>query len=146
MSPSHQQGTVLIAALVILLVLTAIGLASMRAASLQERIAGNLLDQELAMQAAEAALRVAEAALKTRELDELVFDRRVFISFEGVATDPSYSLSKLATLRDSTEAGVAIDGEGYLIRIEATGHGRARSDPDRPAMTRTLSSVYMVRK
>lgn len=146
MSPSHQQGTVLIAALVILLLLTAIGLASMRAASLQERIAGNLLDQELAMQAAEAALRVAEAALKTGELDELVFDRRVFISFEGVATDPSYSLSKLATLRDSTEAGVAIDGEGYLIRIEATGHGRARNDPDMPAMTRTLSSVYLVRK
>lgn len=58
--PSTQQGVVLVVALIMLLLLTIIGLAGMRSTLLEERMAGNLRDHNLAFQAAEAALREGE--------------------------------------------------------------------------------------
>ena len=51
-----QQGFVLIVALVLLLVLTVLGLAASQTTSLEERMAGNARNHDLAFQAAEAAL------------------------------------------------------------------------------------------
>lgn len=59
----NEQGAVLITGLVLLVILTLLGLAAMQAATLQERMAGNLEQQDLAFQAAEAGLRDAEAWL-----------------------------------------------------------------------------------
>lgn len=61
--PRHQQGVALVVALVLLLVVTIIGLASMRGTSMQERISANMYDRSLAFQRAEAALRAAEEAI-----------------------------------------------------------------------------------
>lgn len=58
-----EQGAALVVALVLLLVITILGLSSMRGTSLQERMSANLRDRGLAFQAAEAALREAEASL-----------------------------------------------------------------------------------
>lgn len=55
-----QHGSVLIISLIILLVLTLIGVSSMTSSSLQEKMAGNFRDRELAFQAAEAALADGE--------------------------------------------------------------------------------------
>ena len=55
-----QHGSVLILSLVILSVLTLIGVSSMSSSSLQEKMAGNFRDRELAFQAAEAALADGE--------------------------------------------------------------------------------------
>lgn len=52
-----QQGVVLITALIFLVVLTLISVASMRTTGLEEKMAANALNQDLAFQAAEAALR-----------------------------------------------------------------------------------------
>ena len=60
---ARQQGTVLLVALIMLLVMTLLGLNSMRGTTLEERMAGNWRDQIIALQAAEAALREAEAAI-----------------------------------------------------------------------------------
>lgn len=62
-SPAAQHGIVLITALVFLLLLTMLATGSMRDTTLQERMAGNLRDRSLALQAAEAALREAETWL-----------------------------------------------------------------------------------
>ncbi|EIK47084.1 hypothetical protein O59_001105 [Cellvibrio sp. BR] len=59
----QQTGAVLIVGLVLLLILTVIGLASIRGSDLQERMAGNMRDRNIAFQASEAALREGENIL-----------------------------------------------------------------------------------
>jgi type IV pilus assembly protein PilX len=59
----HQRGAALIVGLIMLLLLTLIGVAGMRDTLLQEKMAGNMRDREIALQAAESALRAAEAQL-----------------------------------------------------------------------------------
>ena len=60
-----ERGAVLIVGLLLLLVMTIIGVSSMQTTLLEEKMAGNLRDQDLALQAAESALRDAEAWLET---------------------------------------------------------------------------------
>lgn len=60
---ARQQGVALVVALVLLLIVTMIGLASMRGTSLQERMSANMFDRSLAFQRSEAALRAAERAI-----------------------------------------------------------------------------------
>ena len=55
-----QNGAALIVSLVILVLMTLLGLSSIRTSALEEKMATNLRDQELAFQAAEIALRDAE--------------------------------------------------------------------------------------
>lgn len=64
-SPRHQQGAVLAISLIILLLMTIIGVSAMQSTTLQEKMAGNLRDSNLAFQAAESALRDAENYLFT---------------------------------------------------------------------------------
>ena len=56
----QQQGAVLIISLIILLVLTLIGITSMRTTVLETKMANNSFDKKTAFQAAEAALRDGE--------------------------------------------------------------------------------------
>lgn len=58
-----QRGSALAIALIFLLVLTLLGLSAMQGSNLQERMAGNLRDRNMAFQSAEAALRAGEAWL-----------------------------------------------------------------------------------
>lgn len=58
--PHRQRGAALITGLVFIVVLTIVGVTASRMASLEERMAGNLRDRSLALQAAEEALRDAE--------------------------------------------------------------------------------------
>ncbi|MNZ44032.1 hypothetical protein D3C78_616510 [compost metagenome] len=63
-SERGQRGSALLISLVFLLLLTMIGVASIQDSILQERMAGNERDRNMAFQAAEAALRVGEAYLR----------------------------------------------------------------------------------
>ncbi|MES2673267.1 MAG: PilX N-terminal domain-containing pilus assembly protein [Pseudomonadota bacterium] len=58
--PVKERGAVLIVGLIMLLLLTVIGLASIRGSDMQERMAGNMRDRNIGFQAAEAALRTGE--------------------------------------------------------------------------------------
>ena len=58
--PGRQKGAILIFCLVFLLVLTMMGVTSMESAVLEERMAGNMQDQNAAFQAAETSLQSAE--------------------------------------------------------------------------------------
>ena len=55
-----QRGAALIISLVLLAVMTLIGVFAMRGTTLEERMAGNMRDRDMAFQAAEGALRDAE--------------------------------------------------------------------------------------
>lgn len=64
MSPySNQKGATLVVALIILLVMTMVGVSSMRGTTLQERMASNSRQYQLSKNAAELALRDAETWL-----------------------------------------------------------------------------------
>lgn len=58
----HQSGVVLPISMIMLLLLTLISITSSQVAGLEEKMASNSKDLNLAFQAAEAALRVGEAA------------------------------------------------------------------------------------
>jgi type IV pilus assembly protein PilX len=60
-----QSGVVLVVSLIMLLLLTIIGISGMQSTVLEERMAGNMRDRNLAFQAAEAGLRDAEAYLNS---------------------------------------------------------------------------------
>lgn len=85
----QQAGAVLIVGLVLLLILTVIGLASIRGSDLQERMAGNMRDRNLAFQASEAALREGEDLL----------DAPVLPSFSGTVVGYWPDLNKPGALR-----------------------------------------------
>lgn len=55
-----QRGATLIISLLILLVMTLIGVTAIQTTTMEEKMAGNMRDQNLAFQAAEAALRAGE--------------------------------------------------------------------------------------
>lgn len=65
---SHQQGAALIMTLIFLVLLTMIGVTSVRVSTLEERMAGNTSDRYRAFQAAEAALRDCETVLQQASL------------------------------------------------------------------------------
>lgn len=59
----RQRGVALAVALILLLVMTLLSVAGLRGTGMQERMASNLRDRNLAFQSAESALRAAETAL-----------------------------------------------------------------------------------
>ena len=66
--PATQRGTVLAISLMFLVVLTVIGIGSMGVSSLDERMAGNMRNSDIALQAAETVLREAEGWLTAHNL------------------------------------------------------------------------------
>ncbi|EWC40216.1 pilus assembly protein PilX [Pseudomonas stutzeri] len=161
---SSQRGAVLLVSLIMLLLLTILGAAAMRDTNLQERMAGNMRDQNLAFQAAEAALRFAEQEVKT-DYANLIRDDLYpvndespeivrFSGFTGnVASKPTYTITRLphpgqldmqnmvnptTAGGDSLAAGESLILDFVLVRIEATGTG---ASPDSKV---TLRSLYFV--
>lgn len=64
----HQQGAALIVVLMLLVIITVLGIASMRGAIMQERMAANIMTRGMAFQVAEAGLRQAEMIARDAEL------------------------------------------------------------------------------
>lgn len=65
----HQRGVALAIALILLLVVTLVGLVAIHGTIMQQKLASNLYDRQLAFQAAEAAMRVATARITTNPSD-----------------------------------------------------------------------------
>ena len=65
---SRERGAVLVVALLMLLVMTVLGVTAMNMSRMEERMAGNSRDINLAFQGAEAGLRDAEERLRVRTL------------------------------------------------------------------------------
>lgn len=71
---SKQSGSVLIISLILMLVLTILGVSGMKSAVLEEKMAGNMRDSQLAFQAAEATLREAEQYIEDNIVSTASFD------------------------------------------------------------------------
>lgn len=151
--PQAERGAVLIVALIMLLLLTVIGLSSMRGTSLQENMAGNMRDSNLALQASEAALRKGEeqvaahfiagtlSSLKDSSADSTPVS---YTNFPNTKKDPEYRIILLANIRTSTEAGAPIEDEGALVRVESDGFGINTNSDDKPSSKVQLRSTFLV--
>lgn len=70
---SRECGAILVVSLIMLLLVTVLGLSTIGTTTMQEKMAANTRDKDLAFQAAELALKVAEKALEEEELTALDF-------------------------------------------------------------------------
>lgn len=59
----REEGAVLVVGLVMVLLISIIGISAIRGSNLQESMAGNMRERNLAFQASESALRVGEASV-----------------------------------------------------------------------------------
>ncbi|MDP3330644.1 MAG: PilX N-terminal domain-containing pilus assembly protein [Methylococcaceae bacterium] len=134
--PTHQTGAVLIVSLIMLLLLTLIGVTSMQTTSLEEKMAGNMRDKDLAFQAAESALTVAEATLNPVPPAVLptffvagtggfyTSDTTIDLSESEIVTDSFWTSNPVAT-STVTGLGNGIATPKYIIQIMQPGLGLA---------------------
>ena len=66
-APSEQRGVSLIISLILLVIMTLLGLAAIRAITQEERMAGQNYSRSLAFQATESALRTVEELVETNK-------------------------------------------------------------------------------
>lgn len=71
LAPRRQRGAVLVVSMLLLLVMTVLALSASQATQMQERMAGNVRDLDLAFQASEASVRGAEM-----RIDDVVGPKR----------------------------------------------------------------------
>jgi type IV pilus assembly protein PilX len=99
-----EQGSALVMSIVFLLVLTLLAVVGMQTTILEEKMAGNLRDRELAFRAAETALRAAEELLV--QDPDLLFD-----DSEGLyQADPDLLTALDWTEDDSLKLGSELHG------------------------------------
>jgi type IV pilus assembly protein PilX len=148
---TKQQGVVLVVSLIMLLIMTLLAVGSMNTTVLEEKMAGNYKDRNMAFQAAEAGLRAGESYLRTTVLpafdgttaglyqptqtglprwEQVVWTsiggdvRQYQGSLSDVATPPVYIIEELLPVNDtggSLEAGVAAESRYYRITSQAVG-------------------------
>ena len=122
-----QRGVVLIMSLVILMVLSLLGVSSMRTSGLQERMSGNARDNQVAFQAAEIALRAGEDYLKSISLDSVFssngnngkFLPRAISSTDAWQVESNWTSGKTTSV---TLADVSKNPE-YMIEIVNSEYG-----------------------
>ncbi len=115
MNPAHKQrGAVMVVALIFLLVMTMLILASIRGTVMQERMASNLYDRSLAFQAAEAALREGERFV----LESSPKPSAVGCDSSGNCSKPDSDTVPVWQDEDNWENAHAVDdGHGHVIQI-----------------------------
>lgn len=151
--PTSEKGAVLLVALIVLLLMTIIGISSMRGTSLQERMAGNMRDQNLAFQSAETAMRQAEAFVLSKEANfwQNTSTERDWQSVENLVgvSKPRFKITPIPGVTiikpgDPMIAGQPI--EVALLRIEAEGYGAAVDSNNSTASSNVLLQSTFIRR
>ena len=122
----NQRGVVLIMSLTILMVLTLVGVSSMKTSSLQERMSGNARDYQIAFEAAEIALRAGE---------DYVTSISTTTDFSTTGTNGKY------VARTTTSTGAwEIDSNWTAGNTESVTLANVSKDPE--FMVEILDSTY----
>ena len=108
-TPGGQSGAALLVALIMLLVSTLIGLASIRGTTLNEKMSSNMYDRSLAYQGAETALLAGEAALLADP------DIAVDCTAANVNCPPSPATTFTDTTTDWTTVGTDFEVNDALL-------------------------------
>ena len=151
-SPKQQHGATLIVCMIILIVITFLGVGSIQDTTMEEKMAGNMKNKNMAFQAGESALRFAEDYLNTTSIlpdfdgttlgliDQIPGNTSTPDSWSdsqwtasgavysattlGVAGDARYVIEKLDSIaaKPDKEAGQAMDTDEFY-RITARAVG-----------------------
>ena len=164
----RQDGMVLITGLIFMVVLTLIVVASMRTTLLEERMAGNARDTDLAFQAAEAALRAGEEVLNSDLLEEFTSTSPAYLSVDtrmdtywrdthdwsadaeavtgtitGVSAAPRFVIEELRPIpaagNESETFKPLLDSSIFIFKVTARGVG------GNPSTVVVLQSTYQRR-
>jgi len=109
LSLTKQSGAVLIVSLIMLLLLTLIGVSSSQVTGLEEKMASNSRDQNLAFQAAETALRAGEAKIESKDTIP-----------EFASTNEKGLFSDTETMPDYFGAQTWIANDSFIFNSELT--------------------------
>lgn len=86
---NKTKGAALIVSLVVLLLMTILGLAAMRTSNMEEKMAGNTMDLEIAFQSAETALRAGEAWISSLTVEPAPTSDGANVVWSADAIDPN---------------------------------------------------------
>lgn len=129
-----QRGSSLVIALIFLIVLTILGLVSVRSSTMQERMAGNDRDRAIAFEAAEAALRDAELDILRNLTPESPFDAACTngLCLPSTVATPNWQLVPWAGAT-SRVYGVASGSGAYPLDVAQPPRYIVELLPDLPA-------------
>lgn len=95
---NNQSGAVLFVALIMLLIITLLGIGSMREVILETRITGNLIEQKRLQNSAESALREGERRiLNADSIEKCGNKQNTDPCYISEATDENYTFAKALT-------------------------------------------------
>ena len=147
-TPEQERGATLVVALIMLVLIAIVGIGAMQSTTLQERMAGNLRDQNMAFQASEAGLREREdwlesqtekpstsAWLRPRQdlnlntpfpfgATALEYGTAGSIDLDGVESDPEVVMEELEFVPDSLVKGYDPGKGRDFYRVLSSGSGQ----------------------
>jgi len=118
---NNERGAVLIAGLMVLLILSLIGVTAMQTSTLEERMANNFAQRDLAFQAAEAGLRDAEGFLGGMSIPAL--QALNFAGSNGLFAPASSGSDPVWESIDWTDTNQTIDYRAIAARSVRTAGG-----------------------
>lgn len=149
-----QRGAVLIVALIMLLLLTLVGLSGMRGTSLQENMASNLRESQVAYQAAEAALQMCSRIVASKyDNDDCPFDTSAPTKWESYEYSeleeeftkvPHCEISNIYNIEPTLDTAKSEVSNGLLVRIDASGYGLAVDKDNKPITQTVLRATYEI--
>ncbi|WP_426689340.1 pilus assembly PilX family protein [Rhodanobacter ginsengiterrae] len=153
----HQNGVALVVALLLLIVITLVGLAAVRGTIMQQRMASNQFDRQIAFQSAEAAMRAAQARVAGNPGDIARNCQAGGVYCQGNPfDDPNLDQTKIVTVTSGTGAGLfaksslAVSQPQYVIEnmgnwydpSTSTGYGQSANAHNYGAQGTSTTSVY----
>jgi type IV pilus assembly protein PilX len=110
---SAQQGVALVVALILLVVITLVGLAAVRGTIIQQKMASNMFDRQIAFQSAEAAMREAQSKLISNPGD--VSRNCQSASVNCLANPFDSTGNTVITVSNYTASSVALGQPQYVV-------------------------------
>lgn len=156
-SSRGQRGVALVVALLLLIVITLVGLAAVRGTIMQQRMASNQFDRQIAFQGAEAAMRAAQARVGSYPNDIARNCQAGGVYCQGNPfDDPNLDQSKIVTVTSGSGAGLftksslAVGQPQYVIEnmgnwydpSTSTGYGQSANAHNYGAQGTSTTSVY----
>ena len=152
-----QRGVALVVALLLLVVITLVGLAAVRGTIMQQKMAANLFDRQIAFQGAEAAMRAATARIAANPGDIARNCQAGGVFCQGNPfDDPNLDTGKIMTVNSGTASGqfakssVAVSQPQYVVEnmgnwynpSTSTGFGQSANSHNYGAQGTSTTAVY----
>ena len=149
-NPRHQRGAVLFISLILLVVLSLIGIASMQVTTLQERMAGNYYTQNRAFEYAEWMARTQENTIEADYAAGNAYvsnDENCQGTYNGAGSIDAWAANKTATGVGGTVSGTVgnnmVAGSWYTRRIDKCTPGQGSLKTGQPVNANT-TAIYQV--